>query len=708
MSIRGLPDERPRPSVANLIGRFEQRASKRQSSVGPGGSGASASPTASPSQSRSTSVVSHITGDSAVIEAKERREWPPQQFKNIYNNNFGSVTNGNGSVSGNDGLPTNAPSTTFSVADLRRSLEKTSVGDSMRAVVKSPPLNASDDVQAPPLSASVESEAKQDASISPPPSANSEPSAAEEVKPDAEGTQTATPVRAAGKVTASKSSIPSSTHSGARAITTGKTATTPRPSAITQSKSTSSTPSGAKTSTSTPSAARPLTAQRTGNSAASAAARARAGAKSPPVSTPSRAKTPTSRALRASTSGPHLKTATSAVADRAKTPTASPARAKTPTASASLSAVKHTPSSGLYAPTKASLARARNAEAPPPPVPKPAVSVSSLERLMKPTAASASKVRGPVPVPTSPPRAPPAGRNVKTMPTSPPTKGKTLKLRVGLAPARLKEERERKEKKEAAAVGASAAAAATAGTAAIVQPTSDDEHGHEHEHEQEQPSFISTTGLSDASLTHEKEHEEESDHAGPPSDIESYDDAFASDDERALELDQAHLVSARPSAEGDTEPFIGTLEVPEVLPLEEVSEAKVAAEEHESETAPAAEPAPASVEEEEVVQVVPHSEPESEFVEELAVSGSGPAKSEAESESEAGLPAQIEDSPIGHESEPKIEAEAIGPATPTASTLKQNGLSIAPEPETTEFDNVLNMLAVKPPASPVSIPDEEL
>ncbi|KAL5526785.1 hypothetical protein ACEPAF_8510 [Sanghuangporus sanghuang] len=703
MSIRGLPDERPRPSVANLIGRFEQRASKRQSSVGPGGSGASASPTASPSQSRSTSVVSHTTGDSVVIEAKERREWPPQQFKNIHNSSFGNVTNGNGSGSGsgNDGLPTNAPSTTFSVADLRSSLEKTSVGDSMRAVVKSPPLNSSDDVQAPPLSASVESEAKQDASIPPPPSANSEPSSAAEVKPDAEkkeGTQTATPVRAAGNVTASKSSIPSLTHPGAHAITTGKTATMPRPSAITQSKSTPSTPSGAKTSTSAPPAAKPLTAQRTGNSAAGAAARA--GAKSPPVSTPSRAKTPTSRALRASTSGPHIKTATSALADRSKTPTASPARAKTPTASASLSAVKHTPSSGLYAPTKASLARARNAEAPPPPVPKPAVSVSSLERLMKPTAASASKVRGPVPVPTSPPRAPPVGRNVKTTPTSPPTKGKTLKPRVGLAPARLKEERERKEKEKAAAAGASAAVAATAGTAAIVQPTG-------HEHEQEQPSFISTTGISDISLTHKKEHEEESDHAGPPSDIESYDDAFASDDERALELDQAHLVSARPSAEGDKEPFIGTLEVPEVLPVEEVSEGKVAVEEHESETVPAAEPVPASAEEEVVVQAVPHSEPESELLKK-EVGAPGPAESEAEPALEAKHLAQTEDSPIGHELEPKIEAEAIGPAIPTASASKQNGDSIVPEPETTEFDSVLSMLALKPPASPVSIPDEEL
>ncbi|OCH85710.1 hypothetical protein OBBRIDRAFT_287808 [Obba rivulosa] len=59
-----LPDERPRQSVANLIGRFEQQT-KRQSIV----------PSVPP---RTSSVTSHHTGDSAKEELKEKREWPPK------------------------------------------------------------------------------------------------------------------------------------------------------------------------------------------------------------------------------------------------------------------------------------------------------------------------------------------------------------------------------------------------------------------------------------------------------------------------------------------------------------------------------------------------------------------------------------------------------------------------------------------------------
>ncbi|KAF7316928.1 Peptidase-S15 domain-containing protein [Mycena chlorophos] len=65
--VMPLPDERPRASVANLIGRFE----------GAKGAGAAKPPTSvSP---RSTSVASNITGDSAKEEAKTKREWPPRQ-----------------------------------------------------------------------------------------------------------------------------------------------------------------------------------------------------------------------------------------------------------------------------------------------------------------------------------------------------------------------------------------------------------------------------------------------------------------------------------------------------------------------------------------------------------------------------------------------------------------------------------------------------
>ncbi|KAL0573405.1 hypothetical protein V5O48_008553 [Marasmius crinis-equi] len=62
-----LPDERPRASVANLIGRFEQQVKKNPQS---------SNPIVIPG--RSTSVASDITGDSAKEAIKERREWPPK------------------------------------------------------------------------------------------------------------------------------------------------------------------------------------------------------------------------------------------------------------------------------------------------------------------------------------------------------------------------------------------------------------------------------------------------------------------------------------------------------------------------------------------------------------------------------------------------------------------------------------------------------
>ena len=59
-----------------------------------------------------------------------------------------------------------------------------------------------------------------------------------------------------------------------------------------------------------------------------------------------------------------------------------------------------TPSTGLFAPTAASLARARNAPEPSPPVRKSTLSTAAAERLSKPTAASLSKAKPP----TSPPQ----------------------------------------------------------------------------------------------------------------------------------------------------------------------------------------------------------------------------------------------------------------------------------------------------------------
>ncbi|KAI0696916.1 hypothetical protein BC835DRAFT_830454 [Cytidiella melzeri] len=63
-----LPDERPRQSVANLIGRFEQQT-KRQSLVG--------------TPSRTSSALANPSGDASKIEVKEKREWPPKPKQDV-------------------------------------------------------------------------------------------------------------------------------------------------------------------------------------------------------------------------------------------------------------------------------------------------------------------------------------------------------------------------------------------------------------------------------------------------------------------------------------------------------------------------------------------------------------------------------------------------------------------------------------------------
>ncbi|KAK7051104.1 hypothetical protein VNI00_005216 [Paramarasmius palmivorus] len=65
--VKPLPDERPRASVANLIGRFEQQ-NKKTPPIS----------TAPVIPGRSSSVVSNITGDSTKEAVKEKREWPPK------------------------------------------------------------------------------------------------------------------------------------------------------------------------------------------------------------------------------------------------------------------------------------------------------------------------------------------------------------------------------------------------------------------------------------------------------------------------------------------------------------------------------------------------------------------------------------------------------------------------------------------------------
>lgn len=106
---------------------------------------------------------------------------------------------------------------------------------------------------------------------------------------------------------------------------------------------------------------------------------------------------------------------------RPKTPGTS--RPKTPATQPRRS---NTPSTGLFAPTAASLARSRNAQPPlPTPIKKVTLSSSAAERLSKPTAASLSKARTSVPVPPSP------ARSAKLTATIPTPRG-PKKLKVGI------------------------------------------------------------------------------------------------------------------------------------------------------------------------------------------------------------------------------------------------------------------------------------
>ncbi|KAF8486232.1 hypothetical protein DFH94DRAFT_688587 [Russula ochroleuca] len=83
--VLATPDERPRQSVANLIGRFEQQQ-KRQS-------------TSSVPPSRATSATSNNTGNAVKEERRIAREWLPVK------------TNGNANETGASSSPPAAPAT---------------------------------------------------------------------------------------------------------------------------------------------------------------------------------------------------------------------------------------------------------------------------------------------------------------------------------------------------------------------------------------------------------------------------------------------------------------------------------------------------------------------------------------------------------------------------------------------------------------------
>ncbi|KAI9567313.1 hypothetical protein HD554DRAFT_2173429 [Boletus coccyginus] len=317
-----LPDEKPRQSVAKLIGRFELQG-KRQASP------------ALPVVPRSSSVSSQIAGDAAKEEVKEKREWPPKP------------------VASADIKPT-APTLSSSPSS---SMSKSPVVSPQPIPDPAPPA----DIPTTPTPASPEP-------VKSPPS-----------KGKAVATGKSTPTtgtrRAAASPKKTRSSVPNSS----------------------STKSLLSSPP--KTSLQA-SVSQPLRSQHTGQSA---------------TSNPS-----TTRQAR-----PVPRTAPS-----------TPSRPKSSAAQNQPVVRPKTPSSGLFAPTAASLARSRYAPPPPPPpVKKVTLSSDAAERLSKPTAASLSKAR------TAVPTAPSPARVVKS--TSAGAPGSTprglLKLRIGRIPVKAKE-----------------------------------------------------------------------------------------------------------------------------------------------------------------------------------------------------------------------------------------------------------------------------
>ncbi|KAG5341606.1 hypothetical protein C0989_009092, partial [Termitomyces sp. Mn162] len=300
-----LPDERPRGSVANLIGRFETQV-KRQSS-------------SSPASARSLSATSHMSGDSAKEEAKERREWPPKSASpdakgpiTIPSSSFARSLALAQAVSAEATLGTaasEAQADLVAAASLTpRPRSPTSNSDNPKPVVTTPPQRqlSIDVIPSTPITTGTPITAK-------PPT-------------------TAKPARATGK--------PSTTTSGR----TPARSMGPRPF--------------------TAPAAQPIKSQNTG---------------------PGKPSFPSRKPVMPPTSASIAHKAAKPASTRPKTPSSMQSR---------------TPSSGLFAPTAASLAKSRNTQQSSAPIPikKVASSSAGAERLSKPTAASLSRTRTPTAV----------------------------------------------------------------------------------------------------------------------------------------------------------------------------------------------------------------------------------------------------------------------------------------------------------------------
>ncbi|KAH6909137.1 hypothetical protein BKA70DRAFT_226520 [Coprinopsis sp. MPI-PUGE-AT-0042] len=476
------PDESSRGSVANLIGRFETHT-KRNSLSG----SISAS-------SRSSSVVSQTStnGDSAAAEIRDKREWPPKNVAqtqqepkpafampsylrpsvgHLASTVSSSLASANSGAAGGPGKSApSSPPTTSENNGSPASLIQSAAADnqptppaSVSRTSSRATLNSEQTIKVPvkpvDTSASEPSPAPEDVDPGTPKVGSISRKASTltitpaDVQPSGKTPVTAKPPPTAKAATASASKTPAATRGTAKAPAAATTkapakapaAATPRtPAKATSTPKTPAKASVASSKTLTPASSMPtLRPQHTGQSATSGSASGstrRVVSRTPVPSTPSRAKTPSK-----------------ATSSNAKSPAVP--RAKTP-------------STGLYAPTAASLARSRTAaDAPPVPPPvKKVLSSEAADRLLRPTAASLSKARAAAAPVASSPRpsgaggtpvkkaATPSGTPAKATPGTPSKGG--VKKTSPLSP---------QDKKGKAASGApSGEAVVAAGAAAVV------------------------------------------------------------------------------------------------------------------------------------------------------------------------------------------------------------------------------------------------
>ena len=332
---RPLPDERPRQSVANLIGRFETH-NKRLS-------------TSASSPSRSSSVVSHITGDSAKEEVKDKREWPPRSVPSAEKPPLVILSSLRHFPPSQGSQPLSDPSPLTP--------RQVKQGESLSQIVLDTPLTTTAlERQTAEAPDSFLENWRKDISLVP-------AEMAPELDPTSPeltiGAPTPSSLPTPTAASMEKFGNPTSPHTPTTALKTSTKSAFKATVSKVPTKGTTKSPAPKQSLSS--STIQPLRPQHTGQSVVSTTS-TRKTVKPPPVT-------------------PQSKTGPRSDASLAKSPASS--RSKTP-------------STGLFAPTAASLARSRNAPLPAPtPTKKSALSSSSMDRLSKPTAASLSKARLP-------------------------------------------------------------------------------------------------------------------------------------------------------------------------------------------------------------------------------------------------------------------------------------------------------------------------